>query len=189
MVESTTPARRIVLCSCMVNAPPLVVSLQPSTVAVERARDLHCRLKPDSFPEQMDRTGFWPMKRAHPCEGGGCCGGLVDGNGRWPRPSCGPWTRAILGIPSVSVRMVSGGRSPTGRGRALKPSPVRVRIPPPPLGIRAPMQARRQDGRDPGQMGIVTLLAGSVPNWGDAAGTLRATRDRCRISSSHFRSH
>src|ERR1700723_3611751 len=28
--------------------------------------------------------------------------------------------------------MVARGRSPTGRGRALKPSPVRVRIPPPP---------------------------------------------------------
>src|ERR1700677_3224542 len=28
--------------------------------------------------------------------------------------------------------MVTRGRSPTGRGRALKPSPVRVRIPPPP---------------------------------------------------------
>ena len=32
----------------------------------------------------------------------------------------------------LGSRMVSGGRSPTGRGRALKPSPVRVRIPPPP---------------------------------------------------------
>ena len=36
-----------------------------------------------------------------------------------------------------------GGRSPTGRGRALKPSPVRVRIPPPPR--------REQDRPFPGR--------------------------------------
>ena len=33
---------------------------------------------------------------------------------------------------ALRSRMVHRGRSPTGRGRALKPSPVRVRIPPPP---------------------------------------------------------
>ena len=48
---------------------------------------------------------------------------------------------AILTAVSTRSRMVAGGRSPTGRGRALKPSPVRVRIPPPPphrpgLGVR-----------------------------------------------------
>ena len=43
--DSDTPATRIVLCSCILYSPPLVMSLQPSTISIERARDLHCRLK------------------------------------------------------------------------------------------------------------------------------------------------
>ena len=48
--------------------------------------------------------------------------------------------------------MVHRGRSPTGRGRALKPSPVRVRIPPPPRSERptVPRRApRRRRSRGP----------------------------------------
>src|SRR5271167_2937804 len=69
--ESETPARRIVLCSCIVDAPPLMVSLQPSITTIERARDLHCRLMAHSFPEAEDLSRIPILSRGPMSHAGG----------------------------------------------------------------------------------------------------------------------